>query len=275
MVKEIIFQNDYKTGLEEWLSEVDVITYLKLINIETQVPNLNFLRQIIVNTFKYIPYQNLTMLTRSRKPPSRQEIIKDMVEGLGGLCTTINPFICALLHSLGFKVGLISTSMHEPDCHMGIIVEIDNMNYWVDLGNGYPYLEPLLLKHGQKYKVLNFNYEIKYHNDLWHIYQTVLGTSKMESDQYFSLILRTYSSFEEMRLLHHTNIEYGHFLKTIRINRWEKGKAFVLRDNLILDIPFKRAKVNKDEGKSWIKKNFFKNNELVDLFDSSWEKIYG
>lgn len=275
MNNKLFSNNAYKTGLEDWLDENQIIEYLNLIKLQKEEPSLDYLRKIIINTFKYIPYQNLTMLTRPRVAPSQEQIIKDMIEGIGGLCTTLNPFMCALLHKLNFKVGLISASMKEPDCHIGIVAELKKMNYWIDFGNGYPYLEPLLLKNGEKHKILNFTYELRCKSDTWHVYQSTLGSPEMAVDQSFKLSLKDYSFFETMRNLHHTHVDYGHFLKTIRINRWEEKKAFVLRDKLVLDIPFSKVKITtKDEGKDWINKHFFKNIVLTKLFDSSWDKIY-
>ena len=52
------------------------------------------------------------------------------------------PVSKVLLSHLGYTVSFVSASMEKPDCHIGILVRLDDVDYWVDVGNGYPYVEP-------------------------------------------------------------------------------------------------------------------------------------
>ena len=133
---------NYKSGLEDWLSSQQVDEYLKLIGVEFKKPNLQTLRMVVRKTYEVVPFQNLTMLLRPRVAPTPETITSDMLRGIGGLGTTINPFLCALLQKMGFQSGLLMVSLDKPNCHFGILVHVEGEDMWVDIGNGFPYLEP-------------------------------------------------------------------------------------------------------------------------------------
>ncbi len=86
----------------------------------------------------------------TRSPPTLGEMINDMVTGLGGLCSGRNPFLFLLLKALGFdNVTFVSGTMcggvKMENAHIALLVCVDSRQYWVDIANGFPYLEPVLL----------------------------------------------------------------------------------------------------------------------------------
>lgn len=121
--------------------------------------DLDLLKRIVKGTMTRIPFQNFSMLTEERKRPSPQKIIDDMLPGgLGGLCTVRNPFLYLILKALHYKVSFISGTTFQlriggasearvpvPDSHIALLVHVGDDHYWVDVGNGYPYLEPFRL----------------------------------------------------------------------------------------------------------------------------------
>lgn len=65
-------------------------------------PDLNNLNKLIVAMLECVPFHNLTLLTRERRPPTMDEIKKDMMLGIGGPCSVVNSFFAVLLDVLGF-----------------------------------------------------------------------------------------------------------------------------------------------------------------------------
>ena len=54
-------------------------------------------------------------------------------------------FLYSLLKGLGFDVRFVSSTILEPDCHISLIVTVGDGEWWVDVGNGYPYFTPIRL----------------------------------------------------------------------------------------------------------------------------------
>ena len=71
------------------------------------------------------------MLTGPRRRPTWKEICEQMLCGNGGLCTIRNPFLKVLLAQQGFETFFVSASMEEPDCHIGILVRLNEVDYWL------------------------------------------------------------------------------------------------------------------------------------------------
>lgn len=267
-----VLNENYSSGLENWLSEDVADQFLMSISIPREPPSIEFLTRLIRACYAQIPFQNLTMLTRPRVAPSREEIVSDMLSKTGGLCTTNNPFFCALLHQLGFNTGLISASMKEPDCHIGLIVAFYDDLYWVDLGNGFPYLTPLLITQGSQASHVGFNYELTLNGSTVSVNQTILGTNDKKKNQCFIIKPVHYSYFNTMRIRHYQEENYGHFLKNIRINCWTLNQGFVLRDNIIWTLPGKARKGNSIEILSWIRENF-RVNRILSRYRKSVEVL--
>ena len=57
---------------------------------------------VIVSMLERVPFHNLTLLTRERRPPTMAEIKEDMMSGIGGPCAVVNAFFAVLLERLGF-----------------------------------------------------------------------------------------------------------------------------------------------------------------------------
>ena len=70
--------------------------------IESLSHDLESLNKLIVSMLSRVPFHNLTLLTRERRPPTSAEIRNDMMTGLGGPCSVVNSFFAVLLDILGF-----------------------------------------------------------------------------------------------------------------------------------------------------------------------------
>ena len=127
------------------LTDDEVSSFLQQIRVERATPSVEFLTNIVSGVTEYVPFQNITMLTGPNHRPSNEWIKREMLDGLGGLCTVRNPFLFALLKALDFEVRFVSSTMLEPDCHISLVVCIEARDWWVDVGNGYPYFSPIML----------------------------------------------------------------------------------------------------------------------------------
>jgi arylamine N-acetyltransferase len=252
-------------GLENLLTKKETNDYLYSIGVDIETPSLSFLCKIISTTLASIPFQNLLMLTRPRVAPSFKEIKEDMLQGYGGLCTTMNPFLCGLLHCLGFNVGLLSASMLRPDCHMGLIIKIDAVDYWADIGNGFPYIEPLPLINEAEAHHPFLSWRLIQKGKEWHVQHRLKHESTWKVNQRFLAQAQHYSFFNQMRKEHYTQANYGPFLSAIRINCWNAEGGALMRDRLTWSIPGKRERINYNQAVDFLNKHFIRSSKLFSL----------
>ncbi|NKC14440.1 MAG: hypothetical protein GKR94_20340 [Gammaproteobacteria bacterium] len=247
------------SGLENWLDDAACRRFLKLIGARKRPPSLPYLAELLRACFARVPFNNLSMLTGPRRPPTQDEIIEMMLRGLGGPCDVHNFFLCALLHRLGFNAGLLPASMHEPDCHIGIIIDFENrapQKYWVDFGNGFPYLTPLPIIDGASAAPLGFEYALEVRGARATLWQSRSSARGRVANQTIALRPVHYSHFDSMRARHYGEVGFGPFLSGVRLYRWEANRGFVLRDKIIRDIPGRRRVAGFQTRLRWVKQNF-------------------
>ena len=263
MLNNQSFKNSGKDSSLPQLSEKEVLDYLDRIEVRLQLPSLSLLQDIVVGTLAHLPFQNLSMLSNERIRPSPENICSDMISGLGGLCTVRNPFLYRLLTSLGFKVRFVSATIQKPDCHIVLIVKIDEDDWWVDVGNGYPYQFPIRLGDQEPKSHPFLQYRLISKDDGWSLEH--FRNDEWNINYHFSAKGVDYTLFDEMHRLHYSEPGWGPFLTGLRVNRWWDDKFAILRDNLgtspdgeeILDSPTKIS--------DWIAKWFPKNGFLENV----------
>ena len=81
------------------LHKNEVVQFAELLELEVAdlVPSLDTLKVIITAILRRIPFHNITMLNRPSRSPFIEEIREDMLNGIGGPCGTMNPFIGAFI----------------------------------------------------------------------------------------------------------------------------------------------------------------------------------
>src|SRR4051812_13602056 len=116
------------TDFGTWVSEDEAnkfLNYLGILPLGIE-PCYRFLQQITETIVTQLPFHNLFLLTRPPAAPTPTEIREDMLSYKGGPCGTMNTFLGALLRVKGFEVDLVSATIMEPDCHLGLLVRINN-----------------------------------------------------------------------------------------------------------------------------------------------------
>lgn len=256
------------------LDDSEIESFLQQIRVLKTEPSVKFLKQIINGIVEHVPFQNLTMLTAPRRRPSVETIKFEMLNGLGGLCTARNPFLHELLRHLGFEPRFVSSTMGEPDCHISLIVKIDNEDWWADVGNGYPYFEPVKLGDGKIHSNWFFSYRVVNKSNRWEVQHG--STSDWTLNHFFTDEGVDFSRFDRMHDLHYTVPGWGPFLTGLRVNRfWSDGGA-ILRD-MRATSPHGEEFLNSpkeimDWLKTWFSSRFFENVDVSTAFES-WQSV--
>ena len=134
----------------------DVPKYLERIGFEDE-PNVSFkcLTQLQACHQLTVPFENLDVFTGTKKILNIDVLYNKIVlERRGGWCHELNGLFSWLLRHIGFDVILVSCAHYYkhrkvfnqvPFDHMALIVNIDGIQYLVDVGYGIvdQHFEPL------------------------------------------------------------------------------------------------------------------------------------
>lgn len=193
------------------------------------------LRRFIQRCMGLIPFTNLMMLARERRAPSRDEIVNDMTTLRGGPCGHYNPFLVSFLTEIGYSCYLVPAWMDSVLSHIAVIVVLDDKKFWLDCGNGHPYLSPLALDSlelgnhaGLEYK-LNSSSNSRY--EVLHKYR---GDENFSINYEFEDKPVHFSFFEDMVSSHYTIEGFGPFLSGLRIVHFPKGELYAIRDDVLM-----------------------------------------
>ena len=209
------------------LTDDEVSSFLQQIRVERATPSVEFLTNIVSGVTEYVPFQNITMLTGPNHRPSNEWIKREMLDGLGGLCTVRNPFLFALLKALDFEVRFVSSTMLEPDCHISLVVCIEARDWWVDVGNGYPYFSPIMLGDETPKQNWFLSYRLVLNESRYEV-QHLSRNNTWNVNHHFSSEGVDFSVFDHMHEMHYTQPGWGPFLTGLRVNRfWSDGGAII------------------------------------------------
>jgi N-hydroxyarylamine O-acetyltransferase len=225
---------DSALGLDGWLERGDLEAFHARLGLAIEAPSKAALTALIARTLERIPFQNLCMLARPRRAPSLAEIRDDMLSGRGGPCGHMNPFFAVLLHELGYAVALVSASMQAPDCHIALLVSLAGERLWVDVGNGFPYLEPISLEDPRPRHHPLLDHRLRpLGDDRWQVEHRRRGEDSWVRNYEFACAPRSFEFFAGMIESHYSQPGYGPFLLGLRANRHTHERSIVLRDRTL------------------------------------------
>ena len=204
-------------------------------------PTLSSLNLLIESMLQKVPFHNLTLLVRERRPPSLIEIKQDMMSGLGGPCSVVNCFFAAILIALGFGPNVYLLSCHildQENCHLAILVQIKGLRYFVDVANAKPYFEAIHLGDSSIKTSMNgsFEWHLSFNTksrliDLMHFDKVALSFDPSST--------KRFSSFRKMIEQSRTDKSFGPFLTGLRFclypNSNEMSSIMAVRDAFIYE----------------------------------------
>jgi arylamine N-acetyltransferase len=158
-----------------------------------------------------------------------------MISLKGGPCGHYNPFMKEVLRHCGFDSKLVPAWMKGKLSHMAINVRIEENNWWLDFGNGHPYLTPILIGSDSTHTHAGLTYRIRANSDGKFTLEHLLPDDMSFSENYiFATEGVPFSFFDEMVQLHYTKPDFGPFLQGIRFIRFPEGEMLAVRDHQLL-----------------------------------------
>lgn len=162
---------------------MDFNEYLKRINCENLSNQVTFenLKRLQSQHLKEIAFENFDVHLNKYINLSIDDAYKKIIKNSGssnkkrsirgGYCLELNPLFAWLLKQLGYQVNYIACYLYNKNLkqyskytlHIALIVTIDNINYYVDVGISKPFIKyPLILEFNQiqaqyweKYRFVN------------------------------------------------------------------------------------------------------------------------
>ena len=189
---------------------------------------------IVRGVLSNVPFTNIMMLARPGKVPTSQEIFNEITTFIGGPCGHINPFLNTVLLHLGFDSGLVPGWMDGVLSHVAILVNIDGEDWWVDCGNGHPYMTPIKLESVHAQSHAGLTYSLKNNGDKYIVQHHYEHTDLPTENYQFKTTKVPFSFFDEMVKSHYTTRDFGPFLKGLRLVRFPKGEMVAIRDRELL-----------------------------------------
>lgn len=223
------------------LSDVEVADALYMLLGMRNIPPLclELVDSIVGAMLQVVPFQNVTILTREKRPPTPAEVKDDVLMRIGGGCATVNSFLGALLSRLGFDICLLPASILQLDCHVTLLLQWEGLLYYVDVGNAYPYTSAARLGDatprtagdrtwrlraddgGQFFVVEHLSVSVP---DKWHTGVTFDPRKTVHFSFFIPMILRS-----------RTEITFGPFLRSFRLARFDADFRIVaVRDQRLL-----------------------------------------
>jgi arylamine N-acetyltransferase len=145
--------------------------YLALLGLEAAEPSAAALGAITRAHLATVPFENVTCILRRRAagdgpvPPLDPEMqLAGWEQGRGGgVCFEIAEMVCRLLVGLGYRAHIALGWRAFLGSHQGVVVDLHDARYLVDLGNGSPFFEPIPLD--RPFEVRRAGLTFRFHAD--------------------------------------------------------------------------------------------------------------
>jgi N-hydroxyarylamine O-acetyltransferase len=155
-----------------------VQAYLKLLNFD-EPPPLTFegLARLTRAQVRNVPFESITSVLRRAENPlglvprlDTDALLQSWIDRRGGgVCFEVVATFERVLRTLGFQARAINAQISWPGSHQALIVDLDESEYLVDVGNGAPFLDPIPLDRTSevRYAGLAYRFHAGETADVW------------------------------------------------------------------------------------------------------------
>ncbi|KAK7079332.1 hypothetical protein SK128_021136 [Halocaridina rubra] len=138
---------DYNTALK-FIEKIGIENGEELLKKD----RLGFVKRLILSYLEHVPFQCITIISQSQEEkhvPTFDEVIEAVLSLEGGVCYTLNTFMCVLLQTLHLKADILAGSYSTfGDNHTHVVVLLQDLrsigdNFIIDVGCGFPFKDPI------------------------------------------------------------------------------------------------------------------------------------
>lgn len=180
-----------------------------------------------------VPFHNLALLESGGRPyrvPSVVEAAQNNASGIGGTCHLTTPAFAALLLCLGFQAALVAGTIRRRGDHIMARVRVEEQDFFVDVGNGHPYLHPLVIGQERRWSAHGWTFA-------WRSDAAGHRLIRLVGDQERLVYSvdpqpRAWKDFEPTIRAHHEHLGFGPFLSSLRAVRMSPACIQVVRNGV-------------------------------------------
>ncbi|QQE77238.1 arylamine N-acetyltransferase [Alicyclobacillus sp. SO9] len=216
------FESGTISECEERGCAMDHNEYLRRINI-TEGVSVDYESLCLIQSehMYHVPFENLDIAAGVPIELEYESMYEKLiVKGRGGYCYELNGLLYWLLRTLGFSVSMLSASVMREDGkfgpefdHMLLLVNLNGMDYVVDVGFGDSVRSPLPLS-GEIVTDISGSYRIENDTNRRVLYfQKQTGTD-WTSEYAFTLRPRRLDEFQVMNVYQQTSLD-SHFTQNL------------------------------------------------------------
>lgn len=227
--------------LESKFEDRHFVKYLRLLGIEKQRPNFEYLKEIINVHSIRIPFENISKLYFLKRLNLKRlidfELYLDGIEkyGFGGTCYANNFYLNQLLFWLGFNIKLCGADMKNPDVHIVNIVNIENREFLIDAGCAAPFSEPLPLDLPNDY-IIKFGddrYIIKPKTNKKQSHLEIYRNEKLVHGYRVNPKTKTINEFRQV--IKDSFKESSTFMNALLLTRFDSGNFIIIHNMSIIE----------------------------------------
>jgi len=176
------------------------------------------INRIIRENFETVPYHNFWLILGTGLNPTSQ----------GGICTDKNFYLYKLLYNKGFYVKLHSAQINGQNIHQLIKIEIEEKSYLIDVGLGWPILQPIPLFTHSIWQNFGIEFKTEIKRNILYVYRV---EKQKESLNYITNISNYNQEIvkKEIENSYNKNIDYP-FINSIRFSKIVDNEFYFLKE---------------------------------------------
>jgi len=177
--------------------------------------------KLIKQNYETIPYHNFWLVLGLGFNPTKQ----------GGICTDKNYYFYKQLKEKGFSVSLQSAQINGQNIHQLIRINIEQKLYLIDVGLGWPIMEPIPLFRNSRQKAFGIEFSFELDKKQLCVYKIdegkkllnyITNIAEYKQDTVLSEIMNSYDN----------SIDYP-FRKSIRYSRIVDDEFYFLKGDIL------------------------------------------
>lgn len=226
------------------------LRYLRLLGIQKQRPDFEYLKKIVKAQLSKVPFENISKIFFKKRLNLNHlidfEPYLNGIEkyGFGGTCYSNNFYLNQLLNWLGYNTKLCGADMKKPDVHIINIVTIENHEFLVDTGYADPFTEPLPLDLSENYliNIGNDQYVLKPQNNNKQSQIELYREGELIHGYKVNPKARNISDFG--KVIENSFEESATFMNALLLTRFDNNTFIVIHNRTIIESYGKMSKVH-------------------------------
>lgn len=207
---------------------------LQRLNLCQAPPTHRYLGRLVRNWLFTIPFHNLDLLI-GESPREEEEATARCLSGRGGGCHVHAAGFYALVQSLGFSASLASATISSPEDHLLVTVLIDDERYWIDVGNGQPYLQPFPSSRSTNFSHLGWTIRTTPVESGIRLERTSVDQPQWRTVYTTTDANKRWEDFSDAIERHHTESGFGPFLTGLRAVDIGMSRMRTLRNEILTE----------------------------------------